>query len=67
MKSRLHTRGLTWWFFSPADQCTDEPYTIKYTKSGEKVIVDREATVEYIFNVYYWCVLAFPLPAFWQD
>ena len=50
-------RWLTRWDL--ADQCTDEPYTIKYTKSGEKVIVDREATVEYIFNIYYWCVWLF--------
>ena len=28
--------------------------------SGEKVIVDREATVEYIFNIYCWCVWNFP-------
>ena len=48
---------MLWWVL--ADQCTDEPYTIKYTSSGEKVIVDREATVEYIFNIYYWCVLHF--------
>ena len=51
-------RWLTrWWDL--ADQCTDELYTIKYTESGEKVIVDREATVEYIFNIYYWCVWHF--------
>ena len=54
-KSRVHTRRLMQWCVL-ADQCTDEPYTIKYTKSGEKVIVDREATVEYIFNIYYWYV-----------
>ncbi|TAQ87321.1 hypothetical protein B7494_g4358 [Chlorociboria aeruginascens] len=41
-----------------ADQCTDEAHFISYTKSGEKVIVSREATVEYIFNIYYWCVNA---------
>lgn len=43
-----------------ADQCTDEPRTTKYTSSGKKVIVDREATVEYIFNIHYWCVWNFP-------
>ena len=50
-----------WWLtlWDLADQCTDEPYKIKYTKSGEKVIVDREATVEYIFNIYYWCAWPF--------
>lgn len=37
-----------------ADQCTDDPFTISYTKSREKVVVDREATIEYIFNIYYW-------------
>ena len=47
-------RWLTRWDL--ADQCTDELYTIKYTGSGEKVIVDKEVTVEYIFNIYYWCV-----------
>ncbi|KAI4211153.1 MAG: hypothetical protein LQ351_006053 [Letrouitia transgressa] len=36
-----------------ADQCTDDPFTISYTKSREKVVVDREATIEYIFNIYY--------------
>ena len=44
-----------------ADQCTDERYQIKHTKSGEKVIVDREATVEYIFNIYYWYPTCPPL------
>ncbi|GAB7321934.1 hypothetical protein MBLNU13_g03002t2 [Cladosporium sp. NU13] len=39
-----------------AEQCHASRTRIKISKTGERVIVDREATVEYAFNVYYWCV-----------
>ena len=31
----------------------EEAYGALYTKSGGEVNMDREATVEYIFNIYY--------------
>ncbi|KAI8941467.1 hypothetical protein NX059_002686 [Plenodomus lindquistii] len=39
-----------------AEQCHASKTRIRISKTGERVIVDREATVEYAFNVYYWCV-----------
>ncbi|KAJ4312541.1 peptide transporter ptr2 [Neodidymelliopsis sp. IMI 364377] len=39
-----------------AEQCHASKTRIRTSKTGERVIVDREATVEYAFNVYYWCV-----------
>jgi POT family proton-dependent oligopeptide transporter len=37
-----------------AEQCHACETRIRISKTGERVIVDREATVEYAFNVYYW-------------
>jgi POT family proton-dependent oligopeptide transporter len=37
-----------------AEQCHACETKIRISKTGERVIVDREATVEYAFNVYYW-------------
>lgn len=37
-----------------AEQCHASKTRIRISKTGERIIVDREATVEYAFNVYYW-------------
>lgn len=41
---------------SAADQYTEQALRIKTTKSGERVVVDRELTIQYIYNLYYWYV-----------
>lgn len=37
-----------------ADQYTEEKPTIKTLKSGEEVITDRQLTLQYIYNLYFW-------------
>ncbi|KUJ16756.1 oligopeptide transporter [Mollisia scopiformis] len=39
-----------------ADNCGTDAEELKVTKNGEKVVIDRDATREYAFNIYYWCV-----------
>ena len=39
---------------SPAEQCGASENHIEETKTGERVIVDADATREYAFNIYYW-------------
>lgn len=37
-----------------ADQYTEEKPTVKILKSGEEVITDRQLTLQYIYNLYFW-------------
>ncbi|KAF3008403.1 peptide transporter ptr2 [Curvularia kusanoi] len=37
-----------------ADQYTEQKPTIKTLKSGEQVITDRQLTLQYIYNIYFW-------------
>lgn len=37
-----------------ADQYTNDKPTIKTLKSGEQVVTDRELTLQYIYNLYFW-------------
>ncbi|KAF9691534.1 hypothetical protein EKO04_010232 [Ascochyta lentis] len=37
-----------------ADQYTEEKTTIKTLQSGEEVITDRQLTLQYIYNLYFW-------------
>ncbi len=42
-----------------ADQITADQYTeldmqIRVTNRGERVVEDRELTLQYIYNLYYW-------------
>ncbi|KAF2629434.1 PTR2-domain-containing protein [Macroventuria anomochaeta] len=37
-----------------ADQYTEEKPTIKTLNSGEEVITDRQLTLQYIYNLYFW-------------
>ena len=37
-----------------ADQYTEEKSIIKTLKSGEKVVTDRQLTLQYIYNLYFW-------------
>ncbi|KAL8832602.1 MAG: hypothetical protein Q9191_000171 [Dirinaria sp. TL-2023a] len=37
-----------------ADQYTETVPRIKILKNGEKVVADRELTISYIYNAYYW-------------
>ncbi|GIJ88176.1 hypothetical protein Asppvi_007094 [Aspergillus pseudoviridinutans] len=39
-----------------AEQYTETTPKVKTLKSGRKVITDRELTIQYIYNVYYWMV-----------
>jgi hypothetical protein len=39
---------------STAEQCGNSEDRIGDTKTGERVIVDADATREYAFNIYYW-------------
>ncbi|RMZ79840.1 hypothetical protein DV737_g3211, partial [Chaetothyriales sp. CBS 132003] len=39
-----------------ADQYTQQTHIIKARKNGEKCITDREVTVQYIYNIYYWVI-----------
>lgn len=39
---------------SVADQYTEMIPRIKIRKNGERVIADRELTISYIYNAYYW-------------
>ncbi|KAL1297995.1 hypothetical protein AAFC00_006501 [Neodothiora populina] len=39
-----------------AEQCGAGKNEIKTTKKGERYVVDSDATREYAFNIYYWCV-----------
>jgi POT family proton-dependent oligopeptide transporter len=39
-----------------ADQYTETELRIETLKSGERVIVDRTLTLQYIYNMWYWCV-----------
>ncbi|GFF32365.1 peptide transporter PTR2 [Aspergillus udagawae] len=39
-----------------AEQYTETTPKIKLLKNGRKVITDRELTIQYIYNVYYWMV-----------
>ncbi|KAH8430827.1 uncharacterized protein LDX57_008491 [Aspergillus melleus] len=41
-----------------ADQYTEHEMRIKTTKTGKRVVVDRELTIQYIYNLYYWMVNA---------
>ena len=37
-----------------AEQCSKIKPRIKISKSGERVILDPDATVQYAFHIYYW-------------
>lgn len=37
-----------------ADQYTKEDAVVKMLKSGEEVITDRQLTLQYIYNLYFW-------------
>ncbi|KAH6625918.1 POT family-domain-containing protein [Boeremia exigua] len=37
-----------------ADQYTEDKSTIKTLKTGEEVITDRQLTLQYIYNLYFW-------------
>ena len=37
-----------------ADQYTETIPRIKIRKNGERVVADRELTISYIYNAYYW-------------
>lgn len=37
-----------------ADQYTESDMRIRTNKQGQKVVEDRELTIQYIYNVYYW-------------
>jgi len=37
-----------------ADQYTEEEVTVKTLKTGEEVITDRQLTLQYIYNLYFW-------------
>lgn len=37
-----------------ADQYTEEKTTVKTLKSGEEVITDRQLSLQYIYNLYFW-------------
>ncbi|OQE63935.1 hypothetical protein PENNAL_c0236G03047 [Penicillium nalgiovense] len=39
-----------------ADQYTESDMRIRTNKQGQKVVEDRELTIQYIYNVYYWMV-----------
>ena len=39
-----------------ADQYTNVKMRVETTKSGEKVIVDRDLTIKAIYSLYYWCI-----------
>ncbi|KAJ5668550.1 uncharacterized protein N7477_007120 [Penicillium maclennaniae] len=39
-----------------ADQYTEHEMRIRVTKRGERVVEDRELTIQYIYNLYYWMV-----------
>lgn len=39
-----------------ADQYTETIPRIKIRKNGERVVADRELTISYIYNAYYWYV-----------
>ncbi|KAF7183383.1 hypothetical protein CNMCM7691_003582 [Aspergillus felis] len=39
-----------------AEQYTETTPKVKMLKNGRKVITDRELTIQYIYNVYYWTV-----------
>lgn len=39
-----------------ADQYDNEEFRIRIQKNGMKVVADRELTITYIYNVYYWQV-----------
>ncbi|KAF4212575.1 hypothetical protein CNMCM8980_000756 [Aspergillus fumigatiaffinis] len=39
-----------------AEQYTETTPKVKVLKNGRKVIMDRELTIQYIYNVYYWMV-----------
>lgn len=39
-----------------ADQYTQTSLRLKTLKSGERVIIDRTLTMQYIYNMFYWCV-----------
>ncbi|KAJ5894043.1 hypothetical protein N7495_005734 [Penicillium taxi] len=39
-----------------AEQYTDHEMRIRVTKQGERVVEDREVTIQYIYNLYYWMV-----------
>ncbi|MCJ1273789.1 hypothetical protein MMC21_001582 [Puttea exsequens] len=39
-----------------AEQCTEQDRRILIDSKGRKVIVDRDVTVELLFNIYYWAV-----------
>jgi POT family proton-dependent oligopeptide transporter len=44
------------------EQYTETIPKVKVLKNGEKVITDRELTIQYIYNVYYWYF--FPVSCF---
>jgi POT family proton-dependent oligopeptide transporter len=37
-----------------ADQYTETEIYVRTNKHGKKVVEDRELTIQYIYNVYYW-------------
>lgn len=37
-----------------ADQYDEMIPTITYTKTGERVVVDRDVTIHYIYSIYFW-------------
>ncbi|KAJ5679265.1 hypothetical protein N7462_007509 [Penicillium macrosclerotiorum] len=37
-----------------ADQYTEYEMKIRVDKQGERVVEDREVTIQYIYNLYYW-------------
>ena len=39
-----------------ADQYTNVKMRVETTKTGEKVIVDRDLTIRGIYSLYYWCI-----------
>jgi hypothetical protein len=47
---------------STAEQCGDPEDRIEKTKTGERVIVDADATREYASNIYYWYAVNYLTP-----
>jgi proton-dependent oligopeptide transporter, POT family len=37
-----------------ADQYDEKVARITYTRSGERVVIDRDMTIHYVYSIYYW-------------
>lgn len=42
------------------DQCVEKKPSVKRLASGDFVVTDRKLTVQFVCNMYYWCVPASP-------